>query len=357
MRELFESTIERLLRDISTPEYIRAAESGIWSGDLWGALVDNGILLAGAPEAVGGSEANWSELFVIARAAGQFAAPVPLVEMLLGNWLLERAGLGACSEVLTIGVDCDLRLDGNKISGEIRQVPWGRHAELIVVVAGLGGETKVLLLETAAADKVLEADNIAGEPRDTLYFDKANIMASAPLPDGIARSVLMTGGAMLRSAQMAGALTALMELTSDYAAERKQFGRPIAAFQAIQQQLAVLAEQTAAANIAAEAAFVESDDNLASFVIAAAKISSAEAASLGAAIGHSVHGAIGFTQEYKLHLLTRRLWAWRGEYGSSTFWSKLLGAHVCAAGVESFWPTLTHAHLQELIVPTQGSYL
>ncbi|MEH6386385.1 MULTISPECIES: acyl-CoA dehydrogenase family protein [Pseudomonas] len=357
MRELFESTIERLLGDIATPEYIRAAESGAWSADLWSALEDNGILLAGAPEAAGGAEASWSELFVIARAAGRFAAPVPLVEMLLGNWLLEKAGIGARSGVLTVATDSCLQWNGGRISGELRQVPWGRHAELVIAMVGEGAESTVLLVEPAAAENIIQGTNIAGEPRDTLQFAAANVVASAPLPAGLSESVLLTGGAMLRSAQMAGALTALMELTSGYAADRKQFGRPIAAFQAIQQQLAVLAEQTAAANIAAEAAFVESTDHLAAFSIAAAKVSTAEAASLGAGIGHSVHGAIGFTQEYTLHLLTRRLWAWRGEYGSSTFWSKLLGAHICAAGAQNFWPAITHAQQQELIVPPQGSHL
>ncbi|MCL5042089.1 MAG: acyl-CoA dehydrogenase family protein [Gammaproteobacteria bacterium] len=352
MRELFESTIERLLADIATPEYVRAAESGNWSTDLWRALEDNGILLAGAPEQAGGAEASWPDLFVIARAAGRHAAPVPLVEMLLGNWLLERSGIGARSGILTIAVDSSLEWTGDRVSGELRQVPWGRHAELVVALTG-NEKTgyRVVLLEPATAEAVVPGTNIAGEPRDTLRFSSAPLMASAALPEDLPASVLLTGGAMLRSAQIAGALAALMELTSGYAAERKQFGRPIAAFQAIQQQLAVLAEQTAAASVAAEAAFAESDSRLAALCIAVAKISTSDAASQGASIGHSVHGAIGFTQEYSLQLLTRRLWAWRSEFGSSTFWSRLLGEYACAAGDRGFWPLVTHPQQQELAVP------
>jgi acyl-CoA dehydrogenase len=40
---------------------------------------------------------------------------------------------------------------------------------------------------------------------------------------------------------------------------------------------------------------------------------------------HQVHGAIGFTQEYALHRFTRRIQAWRGEYGSSVFWNRRVG--------------------------------
>ena len=77
-----------------------------------------------------------------------------------------------------------------------------------------------------------------------------------------------------------------------------------------------------------------------------AKICASEAASLGASTGHGVHGAIGFTHEYRLHLLTRRLWAWRSEYGSATYWSELLGNAICAGGAEQFWPTITSGSLE-----------
>ena len=107
-------------------------------------------------------------------------------------------------------------------------------------------------------------------------------------------------------------------------------------------------EQVHQACVAAEAAFAGADQRLPMFSVAAAKVSASEAASQAAAIGHSVHGAIGFTQEYALHMLTRRLWSWRSEFGSSTFWSKALGEHVCAAGSADFWPMLTNPELQDL---------
>jgi acyl-CoA dehydrogenase len=54
-----------------------------------------------------------------------------------------------------------------------------------------------------------------------------------------------------------------------------------------------------------------------------------------------VHGAIGFTQEHKLHHLTRRLWSWRDEAGSEPVWARVLGAALLADGPDQLWPALT----------------
>jgi acyl-CoA dehydrogenase len=60
-----------------------------------------------------------------------------------------------------------------------------------------------------------------------------------------------------------------------------------------------------------------------------------------ARLAHQVHGAIGFTQEHKLHHLTRRLWSWRDEAGTELHWSRVLGAGLLADGPDALWPALT----------------
>ena len=147
----------------------------------------------------------------------------------------------------------------------------------------------------------------------------------------------------MRSAQMAGALQSVLETSVQYARERVQFGRPIGRFQAIQQNLAVLAGQAAAATAAAEAAIEAAAQGLDSFAIAAAKIRAGEAAGIGAAIAHQVHGAIGFTQEHRLHYATRRLWSWRDEFGNEAWWARRLGGEVAAAGADRLWQGITAA--------------
>ena len=151
--------------------------------------------------------------------------------------------------------------------------------------------------------------------------------------------------ALARSAQMAGAVAAVLDLCVQYAGDRVQFGRPLAKFQAIQHQLAILATEAAAAQIAAQfacrAVDVTPRASLAIHEIATAKIRTGEAAGKAAAIGHQVHGAIGFTDEYRLHHLTRRLWSWRSEFGAEFLWAAHLGAIIAPWGADELWSDIT----------------
>ena len=61
----------------------------------------------------------------------------------------------------------------------------------------------------------------------------------------------------------------------------------------------------------------------------------------GAAIAHAVLGAIGFTYEHSLHFTTRRLWSWRSEFGSQSYWAQDVGRRLCGAGQGGLWPAIT----------------
>jgi acyl-CoA dehydrogenase len=130
-----------------------------------------------------------------------------------------------------------------------------------------------------------------------------------------------------------------------YANERVAFERPIAKFQAVQHNLARLAGEVAvaiaAAGSAADAiAGAEVFDEAVFLEAASAKIRVGEAAGEGAGIAHQVLGAIGFTQEHTLHRFTRRLWAWRDDFGNESFWAARLGTLVAAKGPDGLWPML-----------------
>jgi acyl-CoA dehydrogenase len=146
--------------------------------------------------------------------------------------------------------------------------------------------------------------------------------------------------ALVRACQMAGALRAALDISVAYTRDRQQFGKPLSSFQVIQQQLAVFAEEMAAAGAASAAAARAADRGDAQFEIAAAKLRANQAAAISTGIAHQVHGAIGFTAEHKLQKLTRRLWAWRSEFGNERHWADEIGASVAARGVSNFWPDL-----------------
>lgn len=136
---------------------------------------------------------------------------------------------------------------------------------------------------------------------------------------------LLRLGALCDAGQMAGAMAAVLDLTTNYAKERSQFGRPISGFQAIQQQISVLAEEAAAAGAAAQLAFSHPLDSITDEIVAVAKITAGEAAATVAGIAHAVHGAIGISHEHDLHLYTTRLHAWRLANGSAAYWAGRLG--------------------------------
>lgn len=144
---------------------------------------------------------------------------------------------------------------------------------------------------------------------------KLGIDASA-LPE-MARAALV-------AARMAGAIERMLELTIAHVTTRQQFGRPLAAFQAIQQQLAQFAEEAAAARLAAH---IGLGGVLSIARSAAAKLRCNEAAGFAAATAHQLHGAIGATAEYDLQLYSRALWRWQRAAGSSAEWATRLGEH------------------------------
>src|SRR5205085_10230657 len=79
----------------------------------------------------------------------------------------------------------------------------------------------------------------------------------------------------------------------------------------------------------------------AGFEIAAAKLLASQAALSATRAAHQVHGAIGMTREYRLHHFSRRLWAWRSEYGDGQYWSRRLGRAVAEAGADRLFPLIT----------------
>jgi len=214
----------------------------------------------------------------------------------------------------------------------------------------LGRDPRWSDIEEAGLAKVLvreDAGGFGGNWEDAFVVIRAcgYHAVDLPLPEAILESAGAKDSelfaAMLLSAKMAGALQAALDLSVRYARERHQFGKPLASFQAIQQQLAVFAEEAAAANMAAASAFRAADGGDATFEIACAKLRANQAARVSTGIAHQVHGAMGFTAEYRLQHLTKRLWAWGSEHGNERYWADRIGARIAARGHENFWADLT----------------
>jgi alkylation response protein AidB-like acyl-CoA dehydrogenase len=210
----------------------------------------------------------------------------------------------------------------------------------------LGSNPSWAAVEDAGLTKVLvpeEQGGFGGTWEDAFVVVRAcgAHAIDHPVAEAILDSANVTDcdlyAAMMLAAKMAGALNAALDLSVQYTRERQQFGKPLASFQAIQQQLAVFAEEAAAADMAAASAFRAANRGDPWFEIACAKLRANQAARISTGIAHQVHGAMGFTAEYRLQHLTKRLWAWSSEHGNERYWADKIGARIAARGPENFW--------------------
>lgn len=366
MRDALEDSIERLLSDQVTPALLRKSEQDGLAIGLWNVIEENGFTRALVSEDGGGSGLSWGDVYPLVVAAGRHALPLPLPETMLAAWLLDRAGIDVPSGPLTIAdttgtsdassaAPLRASLHGNlwRIDGLLPLVPWARSCTNVACEVWVDGLLHIALVPLADV-KRRDDMNLAREPRDTLELRGTPALAVQPIPAELGPSPIRLYGAMLRAAQMAGAMERLLQQSVQYAGDRVQFGKPIAKFQAIQQQLAVLGCEWAATSAGSAFAFEQAETAAAQLAIAAAKVRASEAAGKAASIAHATHGAIGFTYEHTLHFSTRRLWSWRSEFGHHAWWSRRIGAAVCASDTP-FWEGVTSGNASVLSFPTSSS--
>jgi acyl-CoA dehydrogenase len=332
-RELLRATVEDLLAKNCTAERVAAASRDGWDAVLWQALEDTGLTLAGSPEDAGGSGGDLAAAADIAVAAGAAAAPVPLAETLAAGMLLAQAGAEIPPGPLTLAVAA-----GRGVP--LRRVPYGRLATTVAAGSGEArtgfGPNGDWLAVIPRPAGVTPGRNLAGEPRDEVSLDPG--VEVREVPGGTAdyaRRLLR----LFRSLLIAGAAQRALDLTVAYVNEREQFGRALARFPTVQQEIARMAGEVALISAATQAAVaaeqaagpvtggagpVTGGAGALSAVVAA-KAQASDSAGTVAAIAHQLHGAIGTTEEHRLRLTTTRLWSWRDEDGTAAECSAELG--------------------------------
>ena len=345
-RRLIEETARRLFQPHCSPAQLKDAE-GSWSEPLWRELQEAGFTTALMPGGGADAEIPMADALSIIRIAGSFSSPVPLAESMLAHWIIAKAGIPAVTGPLSLApVNAEESFElrradtGWHLKGSASRVPWGRHADALVVAAESDGRWFIAVAPRASFVETVQGENLAREPRDRIRIE-AFLPDSSVAPFDQGADGLYTLGAAIRVLQMTGGLDSVLRLTVQYAQDRKQFGRAIGKFQAIQQSVAVMAANIAAARAAANSVVRIIAEGGSSYGIAAAKLRTNEAVTIAAKTAHQVHGAMGFTQEYELHFLTKRLWSWRDEFGSDAAWARKLGRAVCERGPDQLWAFIT----------------
>ncbi len=349
MGTMLEDSANRVFGDLCVRNMMEAAEQGEWPEALWTAVEEVGFTGALTPESAGGMGLPFEDAMLIVRSAARSAAPVPLVETMMAGWLLGSAGLQVPEGPLSVapvreadGFTLQRDGDGWRLEGTARRIPWARNATHLALIAEADGVSHVVCVPVSSLE-VAHERNIAYEPRDTVTVTALRVPAQSVAAAGdMTRERLFAFGAMVRTVQIAGALDRVLDLSVQFAQDRVQFGKPIGKFQAIQHALAVLAGHAAAATAASHLA-IEAAPGFGDVAVGAAKARAGEAASVAAAIAHQTHGAMGTTHEHMLHFSTRRLWAWRSEFGNDTHWSRIVGRAALAAGGDEFWSQIITA--------------
>jgi len=362
-QQLLRNAARAFLDERCTPAVVRS----LWddargeSESLWKEMAQLGWLGLALPEPEGGSGLGMVETAIVLEEMGRVAYPGPYLPTVLVGMAIARAGTaaqrsrwlpaiatgGARASVALLDGQLDWRADplgtraeptatGYRLSGVKPFVPWAHVADVLLVPARAPEGPMLFLLETAGSGLSI-SPAIAmdlGARWATLRLQGAPVSAGAvlgaPGQGAALRDEILRRGAVGAAAEMLGAARRCLEMSVGYAKVREQFGQPIGAFQAIRHKCAEMLLEVenshSAAYYAAWALDARSEDHELAASVAKAYVGEAARRVCGEAI--QVHGGIGFTWEYDLHLYVKRAKALEAMYGDADYHRELIVRRV-----------------------------
>jgi len=318
MNESISEEFRRALADLCTDERVRAVEAGQHAHALWEAVDALGYTDALVAEEHGGAGLSLAEAGELASAAGHAGLGHPFGETMLARALLARAGC----EVERTAIAIARAQPAHDAAIVCREVSGAQLAQHVLVEAG----SEWLLMPCKAAS--MTAGRFRPQASASLRWTSRE-QAVVRMARGAETAESLCSA--VHAAAMAGAMARILELTLRYAGDRRQFGKAIDQFQAVQQDLAVLAEEAHASAVAARIGCAGEAALPDALLAAVAKLRACEAAAPAVAIAHAVHGAIGVTEEHMLGIFTARLHEWRAAPGTERACAERLGRGVLGA--------------------------
>ena len=354
-QKMFRDQLGRYLRTASTTARVREAfdlARGV-GREIHAGLAELGALGVAIPEAYGGLGLGQLELCVVAEQVGRALAPAPVASSIyLFADLLMAAGSEAQKTAILPGI-ADGSITGavafaetagsvlgaadrcsfsnGALSGTKIAVLDGGQSDFAIVSAvdAQGGSQLALVkLDGVGVTRVATPSLDPSRPLTTLAFEAARAEPLGPAGAGRAllERTLNRAAVLLAFEQVAGAEAAL-DLSVDYAKQRKAFGQVIGAFQAIKHKLAdVYVDTVLARSNAYHAAWaLSADDPELELAAATARISATTAFDHAARETIQTHGGIGFTWEADPHLYYRRAQHLGRVIGGESEWAGRVG--------------------------------
>ncbi|HAH09791.1 MAG TPA: acyl-CoA dehydrogenase [Alphaproteobacteria bacterium] len=326
--------LRTLVAEAPEPVYDKG-ERAPWDKQLWAEIVAMGWTGLAAGEAEGGSGVSLAGITGMVEEVGRHALPSPLIPTLMASLVLRQAGGAVASQILARiagGATASLAITNDRgswepedapliasdvagelvLHGDARFVQDAFKADVLVASARLGDKIVLCAVETGAKGLSLEADHIHDLTRDqaSAHFVGVRVGAEAIVSrdaelvlEGVWPSLLV-----LVSADLCGASERLLQTTVDYAKERVQFDRPIGFFQAVKHPLvnAMVEIDRARSLLYYAAAEIDAGSGKAEIAARMAKSAASDAAAFISDRAIQLHGGIGFTWEYGLHIYFKR---------------------------------------------------
>ncbi|EAQ29140.1 acyl-CoA dehydrogenase family protein [Erythrobacter sp. NAP1] len=341
--------------DFDTRKALVASDAP-WSADVWGQFAELGLLALPFSEEHGGLGGSISDLVAFTRSFGKHLVvePYAFAIMLSGAALASSAnpkaaewierivsgeaiaafayeeGNGTASPGM-IATSAGVDTDGFALSGEKRIVIAGGDADVLVVAAKHEASGKLaLFLVDANADglSISPYTTIDGRSAANIRFDDVQIGKDAVLIEDATDTLerIVAQAIIVLSAEALGAMGALLEITADYAMTRKQFGQPIAMFQAIAHRLADM--KIAYAKAMSTLTYTTALANSGAATARDIHVLKGQLGKLGREIGESaiqVHGGLGLTDELNVGHYHKRLLAYDAIFGDHDYHLRKLG--------------------------------
>jgi alkylation response protein AidB-like acyl-CoA dehydrogenase len=304
-----------------------AAEVGLAGVDepLWARLGESGLLGMALPEEVDGGGLGLAEACVVAEETGRAAARVPAVHVLAGLQTIAatsgdrhadllRSAVAAqtivvpalaehgVADPLTPSVRAVRDGDGWSLSGTRLAVAWAREASHLVVSATTdGGEPLLALLAVPGPGVVLEDETVSSlEPHATVLLDGAPATELAGGAEQL--EAALARGTLLMSAHAVGVAEQALTLAAEHVSTREQFGKPLAAFQAVTCRIADMWIDVEAMRLTMQQAVWRVDAGLpAGEQTAIAAFWAAEGVQRVTSSAVHLHGGLGVDVSFPLH--------------------------------------------------------
>jgi alkylation response protein AidB-like acyl-CoA dehydrogenase len=337
-QELLRTTARELLERECPLTLVRATEKEDpgYSPALWSQMAELGWLGLVYPDAYGGVDASFLDLVALLEEMGSHLVPGPYLASVLSGYAIMDAGSDeqkerflpamAAGELIVVPavyealgqpnepIRATSQGDGYRLDGARAFVEFAHVANYLLVPAAIdGGNGVSLFLVDAKAPgiRMERSRTIDSGQYYKVFLDGVTVSSQDRLgSEGQGESAwhrLLQRGAVGTSAWMVGGARWIRDTTVEYAKQRVQFDKPIGSFQAIQHKCANIAvEYESARFLTYEAAWRLTAGLPCDAEVAMAKGRTSDAYRRLALEAHQVHGAIGFTWEYDLHLYTRR---------------------------------------------------